>query len=100
MVDGSNAMAQVTLMTLMMMSCIPLHYPLQLVLSPHLYPRSITYNAEENEDDANEITWRWDLSWGWKSLGQDKTSTVRSPDHNQITRSPNHLKACRFDGQR
>ncbi|KAI8465992.1 MAG: hypothetical protein J3K34DRAFT_435184 [Monoraphidium minutum] len=49
--------------------------PNQVVLSPHLYPSSITGVPEETEDQDEEVTWKWDLSWGWKSLGKDKTSS-------------------------
>jgi len=51
-----------------------------VVLSPHLYPRSITGAEADLEDEANEITWKWDLSWGWKSVGKDKTSSVSTGD--------------------
>jgi hypothetical protein len=49
---------------------------LQVVVSPHLYPASITGVPAETEDQDDEITWKWDISWGWKSLGLDKTSKV------------------------
>ncbi|KIZ04477.1 hypothetical protein MNEG_3478 [Monoraphidium neglectum] len=45
-----------------------------VVVSPHLYPASITGVPAETEDQDDEITWKWDISWGWKSLGLDKTS--------------------------
>ncbi|KAI8471777.1 MAG: glycoside hydrolase superfamily [Monoraphidium minutum] len=49
--------------------------PNQLVLAPHVYPRSITGADESLEDEEAEITWKWDMSWGWKSLGIDYTSS-------------------------
>jgi hypothetical protein len=49
----------------------------QVVLSPHVYPRSITGQPAELEADEARITWKWDMSWGWKSTGQDRTSSVR-----------------------
>jgi hypothetical protein len=45
-----------------------------LVLAPHLYPPSITWNPAELAAAAAE---RWDLSWGLKWEGQDVTPEVR-----------------------
>lgn len=45
-----------------------------IVLAPHLYPPSITRNPPESLAKNEK---RWNLSWGWKMLGTDKTSQVR-----------------------
>lgn len=45
-----------------------------IVLAPHLYPPSITRNPPESLAENEK---RWNLSWGWKMLGTDKTSQVR-----------------------
>jgi hypothetical protein len=45
-----------------------------LVLAPHLYPPSITWNAAESPDAAAA---RWDLSWALKWLGLDTNAEVR-----------------------
>jgi hypothetical protein len=44
-----------------------------LVLAPHLYPPSITWNPAELPDAAAA---RWNLSWALKWLGLDTNSEV------------------------
>jgi hypothetical protein len=51
--------------------------PNNVVLSPHLYPASITGADPALQADEGATVWRWDLSFGWKSLGLDRTSAVR-----------------------
>jgi hypothetical protein len=58
--------------------CVVLQCHLQLpgpgfVLAPHIYPPCITRNAKETTE---EISRRWDLSWGLKLQGLDNTSQV------------------------
>lgn len=43
------------------------------VLAPHVYPPSITRQAQETPEESSR---RWDLSWGLKMQGLDSTSQV------------------------
>jgi hypothetical protein len=46
----------------------------KLVLSPHIYPQTITGDRNEMTATMEAITYRWDMSWGWKMQGVDRTS--------------------------
>lgn len=47
------------------------------VLSPHIYPTSVTGAVDEIAAALETITYRWDLSWGFKAQGVDTTMQVR-----------------------
>ncbi|KAF8070911.1 hypothetical protein HT031_000992 [Scenedesmus sp. PABB004] len=47
----------------------------RLVLSPHIYPGTITGDPNFLAASVSAITYRWDLSWGWKMQGLDSTSS-------------------------
>lgn len=57
-------------------ACIPLPQMSRLVLSPHIYPHTITGDPNKVTASMDAITYRWDQSWGWKMEGTDKTSDV------------------------
>jgi hypothetical protein len=48
----------------------------RLVLSPHIYPTSVTGAVDEVAAAIEIITNRWDQSWGWKMQGIDSTFQV------------------------
>lgn len=48
----------------------------RLVLSPHIYPSSVTGSVDEVAAEIEVITNRWDQSWGWKMQGVDITFQV------------------------
>jgi hypothetical protein len=57
-----------------MLCAVQMHGPQAgLVLAPHLYPPSITWNPAES---PNAAAARWNLSWALKWLGLD-TQTLR-----------------------
>jgi len=49
----------------------------RFVLSPHIYPSSVTGAVDEIEAALETITYRWDQSWGWKMQGVDTTLQVQ-----------------------
>lgn len=57
-----------------LLPALQMHSPFSgLVLAPHVYPPSITWNPAEN---ATVAARRWDLSWGLKMLGLDAMPDV------------------------
>eukprot|EP00878_Enallax_costatus_P033161 GHUV01036555.1.p1 GENE.GHUV01036555.1~~GHUV01036555.1.p1 ORF type:complete len:425 (+),score=93.87 GHUV01036555.1:481-1755(+) len=46
----------------------------RIVLSPHIYPGTITGDPNLLTQKMEATTYRWDLSWGWKMQGLDTTS--------------------------
>lgn len=53
----------------------------RLVLSPHIYPTTVTGAVDEMEAALQTITYRWDQSWGWKMQGIDTTVQVGPVRH-------------------
>lgn len=49
----------------------------RLVLTPHVYPTSVTGAVDEIGAAVETVTSRWDQSWGWKMQGTDVTMQVR-----------------------
>jgi hypothetical protein len=48
----------------------------RLVLSPHIYPGTVTGDSSKLAAGVDAVTYRWDQSWGWKMQGLDSTSSV------------------------
>lgn len=57
----------------------------RIVLSPHIYPGTITGDPNMLTQRMEAITYRWDLSWGWKMQGLDTTSDVSWSGRKHIT---------------
>ncbi|WIA11531.1 hypothetical protein OEZ85_011642 [Tetradesmus obliquus] len=47
----------------------------RLVLSPHIYPGTVTGDISKLTASVDAVTYRWDQSWGWKMQGLDSTSS-------------------------
>jgi hypothetical protein len=60
----------------------------RFVLSPHIYPTSVTGAIDEIAAAIDTITYRWDQSWGWKMQGVDTTFQVSgASQHLQLPQS-------------
>jgi hypothetical protein len=56
----------------------------RLVLSPHIYPGTVTGDSSKLAATVDAVTYRWDQSWGWKMQGLDSTSSVSNMLSNTI----------------